>query len=215
MPNCLPSLLFLHASFQIDSENIEFVWINCWYSFLHFLSKHREVTRTLNCVGLLVLRHLSRSADMVGPWTVSATFRTVLGAGAQVLVTGPAGVASGRRHWDCPMMSTGSSSHCNGPTTGYSWAPQPRRQRLGESVLKKGQNAAWQCFPHRTEEKKSLRNSLASTKVSEKRAGSCAAGARAGTALQPMGELWRNGLSPCSLWRDHTGSDIHAADLDT
>lgn len=71
-------------------------------------------------MGLLVLRHLSRSADMVGPWTVSVTFRTVLGAGAQVLVTEPAGVASGRRDWDCLMMSTGSSSHSNGPTTGYS-----------------------------------------------------------------------------------------------
>lgn len=52
IPNCLPSLLFLHSSFQIDSENTEFVWINCWYWHLHFVSKHREAIRTLSSMGI-------------------------------------------------------------------------------------------------------------------------------------------------------------------
>lgn len=63
--------------------------------------------------------------------------------------------------------------------------------------------------------KKSLRNSPASAQVSEKGAGGGAAGARAGTPLQPLRGLWWSRLSPCSLWRDHTESDIHIAHLNT
>jgi len=96
----------------------------------------------------------------------------------------------GCRQWGLqgqPLWGSHSS------TAGHGWAPQPRQRRLGESVCKKGWNAAQQ------------RGEKCEKQPCEPQ------GKRRICSPVAPGETTLKQVSPCSSWRDHNGADIHTA----